>query len=51
LKRGMRVCQRGVNLEHLQRAELMETAREWQARSRALTGQAYFLNLTLMRQT
>jgi hypothetical protein len=48
-KRGTRVCQKGTKLENLQREELLETAREWQRRCQNVTGQAYFLNIALMR--
>jgi hypothetical protein len=48
-KRGTRVCQKGTKLENLQREELLETAREWQRRYQNVTGQAYFLNIALMR--
>jgi hypothetical protein len=49
LKRGTRVCQKGVSLEHLRREKLIETAREWQSRFLSMREHAYFTNISLLR--
>jgi hypothetical protein len=48
-KRGTRVCQKGVKLKNLQREELIESVKEWQSRCKLLSGQSYWLNISLAR--
>lgn len=44
LKRGIRVCEKGVRLEHLQRQELIESVKVWQSRWKTLDLDRYWLN-------
>jgi hypothetical protein len=45
LKRGTRISEKGLRLEHMQRKELIESVRMWQSRAKMLDLDRYWLNL------
>jgi hypothetical protein len=48
VKRGQRVCQPGVRLEHLQRDERIATAKTWQERYKAADLDRYWSNIRIV---
>ena len=49
--RGERSIQSGIHLDYLQREELITSAREWEMRANACSGQVFMMNLALTRAT
>jgi len=49
--RGQRFIQSGTHLDYLQREELITSAREWERRADACSGQVFMMNLALTRAT